>query len=54
MASQMEDRRRCFGRHDYVSQPMALPMCHREGEQRRRWKKKKSQQQQQQQQQHHR
>lgn len=29
MASQMEDRRGCFGRH-YVSQPM----CHREGENR--------------------
>lgn len=58
MASQMEDRRGCFGRH-YVSQPMALPMCHREGEQKGRWKRKKSQQQQQQQyraeqQQHHR
>jgi len=47
----MEDRRGCFGRRDYVSQSMALPMCHREGEQRKRWKKKKSQQQQQQQQQ---
>lgn len=54
MASQMEDRRGCFGRH-YVSEPMALPMCHREGGQRRkRWKKKKSQQRQQQQQQRNR
>jgi len=32
MASQMENRRGCFGRRDYVSQPMASPMCHREEE----------------------